>query len=129
MGNDTDGGTSMKIAKILALITALLILFLALGAQTQESQSMKLLRLKSAQLSLKLKEVDYQRYLKLKEEDLASQADFAQRETAYLQAQVDYQQALINFMGSEARISVASAVKFQDRSGRKILSRAYLTSK
>jgi multidrug resistance efflux pump len=90
---------------------------------------MKLLRLKSAQLSLKLKEVDYQRYLKLKEEDLASQADFAQRETAYLQAQVDYQQALINFMGSEARISVASAVKFQDRSGRKILSRAYLTSK
>lgn len=82
---------------------------------------MKLLRLKSAQLSLELKKADFDRYLKLKEEGLTSEADFAQRQTAYLQAQVDYQQALINFMGSEARISVASAVKYQDRSGKKFV--------
>jgi hypothetical protein len=82
---------------------------------------MKLLRLKSAQLSLELKKADFDRYLKLKEDGLTSEADFAQRQTAYLQAQVDYQQALINFMGSEARISVASAVKFQDRSGKKFV--------
>jgi hypothetical protein len=42
-------------------------------------------------------------------------------QTSYLQAQVDYQQALINFMGSEARISVASAVKFQDTGGKKFV--------
>jgi hypothetical protein len=111
----------MKLSKIIVIVAVILALALALGAQTQESQSMKLLRLKSAQLSLELKKADFDRYLKLKEEGLTSEADFAQRQTAYLQAQVEYQQALINFMGSEARISVASAVKFQDRSGKKFV--------
>jgi hypothetical protein len=111
----------MKVLKPLVVMAAVLVAFSALAAQTQESQSMKLLRLKSAQLSLELKKADFDRYLKLKEDGLTSEADFAQRQTAYLQAQVDYQQALINFMGSEARISVASAVKFQDRSGKKFV--------
>ncbi len=108
-------------------IAALAVLFLFTAAaaaqspQPQESQSMKLLRLKSSQLSLDLKKADFDRYLKLKEEGLTSEADFAQRRTAYLQAQVDYQQALISFMGSEARISVASAVKFQDAGGKKFV--------
>ena len=101
---------------------AILFLFTAVSAaQSQESQSMKLLRLKSSQLALELKKADFDRYLKLKEEGLTSEADFAQRRTAYLQAQVDYQQALISFMGSEARISVASAVKFQDAGGKKFV--------
>jgi len=111
----------MKILKPVAVLAATFALVAALTAQTQESQSMKLLRLKSAQLALDLKKADFDRFLKLKEEGLASEADFAQRQTAYLQAQVDYQQALINFMGSEARISVASAVKYQDRSGKKFV--------
>jgi hypothetical protein len=111
----------MKIHKLVVILATVFALALALVAQTQESQSMKLLRLKSAQLSLELKKADFDRYLKLKEEGLTSEADFAQRQTAYLQAQVDYQQALISFMGSEARISVASAVKFQDRSGKKFV--------
>jgi hypothetical protein len=111
----------MKLIKIVAAVTVILALALALGGQTQESQNMKLLRLKSAQLSLELRKADFDRYLKLKEEGLASEADYAQRQTAYLQAQVDYQQALISFMGSEARISVASAVKFQDRNGKKFV--------
>jgi hypothetical protein len=118
----------MKISRIIAVLTAVLIVVVSLAAQTgpgaglaQESQSMKLLRLKSAQLSLELRKADFDRYLKLKEEGLTSEADFAQRETAYLQAQVDYQQALISFMGSEARISVASAVKYQDRRGKKFV--------
>jgi hypothetical protein len=108
-------------------VAALAVLFLftaaaaAQSAPPQESQSMKLLRLKSSQLSLDLKKADFDRYLKLKEEGLTSEADFAQRRTAYLQAQVDYQQALISFMGSEARISVASAVKFQDVGGKKFV--------
>jgi hypothetical protein len=120
----------MKLSKIVVIVSVVLALALApaaaapaqLGpgaAAAQESQSMKLLRLKSAQLSLELRKADFDRYLTLKEEGLASEADFAQRQTAYLQAQVDYQQALISFMGSEARISVASAVKFQDRGGKK----------
>lgn len=104
---------------------AVLFLFTAAAAaqspQPQESQNMKLLRLKSSQLSLELKKADFDRYLKLKEEGLTSEADFAQRRTAYLQAQVDYQQALISFMGSEARISVAGAVKFQDAGGKKFV--------
>jgi hypothetical protein len=111
----------MKIHKLVVILVTVFALALALVAQIQESQSMKLLRLKSAQLSLELKKADFDRYLKLKEEGLTSEADFAQRQTAYLQAQVDYQQALISFMGSEARISVASAVKFQDRSGKKFV--------
>src|SRR5512140_1919902 len=115
------GGLSMKILRLLSIPAAVLLLISFAAAQTQESQNMKLLRLKSAQLSLELKKADFDRYLTLKAEGLASEADFAQRQTAYLQAQVDYQQALISFMGSEARISVASAVKFQDRSGKKFV--------
>jgi hypothetical protein len=111
----------MKVHKLVLILAAVLIIVFSLAAQTQDSQSMKLLRLKSAQLSLDLKKADFDRYLKLKEEGLASEADFSQRQTAYLQAQVDYQQALISFMGSEARISVASAVKFQDGSGKKFV--------
>jgi hypothetical protein len=109
------------------VLAALAVLFLFTAAaaaqspQPQESQNIKLLRLKSSQLSLELKKADFDRYLKLKEEGLTSEADFAQRRTAYLQAQVDYQQALISFMGSEARISVASAVKFQDAGGKKFV--------
>src|SRR4030066_225623 len=111
----------MKMSRLAAVAAAILALAAALAGQTQESQSMKLLRLKSAHLSLELKKADFDRYLKLKEDGLTSEADFAQRQTAYLQAQVDYQQALISFMGSEARISVASAVKYQDRSGKKFV--------
>ena len=111
----------MKVHKLVLILAAVLLILLSLAAQTQESQSTKLLRLKSAQLALELKRADFDRYLKLKEEGLTSEADFAQRQTAYLQAQVDYQQAMINFMGSEARISVASAVKFQDASGKKFV--------
>jgi NPCBM-associated, NEW3 domain of alpha-galactosidase len=111
----------MKVLKPALVLAGILVLVVSGVAQTQESQSMKLLRLKSAQLSLELKKADFDRYLKLKEEGLASEADYAQRQTAYLQAQVDYQQALISFMGSEARISVASAVKYQDRSGKKFV--------
>jgi len=111
----------MKVHKLALVLAAVLLIVLSLSAQTQDSQSMKLLRLKSAQLSLELKKADFDRYLKLKEDGLTSEADFAQRQTSYLQAQVDYQQALISFMGSEARISVASAVKFQDGSGKKFV--------
>lgn len=111
----------MKFLKTFAAAAVVLAAALSLAAQTQESQSMKLLRLKSAQLSLELRKADFDRYLKLKEDGLTSESDYAQRQTAYLQAQVDYQQALINFMGSEARISVASAVKYQDRSGKKFV--------
>jgi len=111
----------MKVLKPVLVLAGVLVLLFTAAAQTQESQSMKLLRLKSAQLSLELKKADFDRYLKLKEDGLTSEADYAQRQTAYLQAQVDYQQALISFMGSEARISVASAVKYQDRSGKKFV--------
>jgi hypothetical protein len=111
----------MKVLRLFGIPLAILLILSAAAAQVQESQNMKLLRLKSAQLTLELKKADFERYLKLKEDGLASEADFAQRQTAYLQAQVDYQQALISFMGSEARISVASAVKYQDRSGKKFV--------
>jgi len=109
--------------KFLIIIIAFIPLFWALnnilGAQEGQSQTMKLLTLKKAQLSLEQNKGDFERSLKLKEQGLTSEEDFARVQTAYLQAQVDYQQALINFMGSEARISVASAVKFQDAAGKK----------
>jgi hypothetical protein len=103
------------------ILGAFILCVQALYSQPQESQTMKLLTLKKAQLHLEETKGDYERALKLKEQGLRSEEDFARIQTAYLQAQVDYQQALINFMGSEARISVASAVKFQDSGGKKFV--------
>jgi len=111
----------MKILKFLVILMTVLIPAFVLFAQSQESQSMKLLRLKSAQLQLEQKKGDFDRALNLKESGLISEAEFSLTRTYYLQAQVDYQQALISFMGSEARISVAGAVKFQDRAGKKFV--------
>ncbi|HOF82721.1 MAG TPA: NEW3 domain-containing protein [Candidatus Aminicenantes bacterium] len=108
--------------KIVTLILAAFALNVLAAAQAgQESQTMKLLTLKRAQLTLEKNKGDFDRALKLKEQGLQSEEDFSRTQTAYLQAQVDYQQALISFMGSEARISVASAVKFQDAGGKKFV--------
>jgi hypothetical protein len=107
-----------------AAIAFLILVFFgtAIGrAAAEESQSMKLLTLKRAQLDLEKTKGDFNRYLQLKEDGLTSEHDFARVRTIYLQAQVDYQQAMINFMGSEARISVAGAVKFQDAGGKKFV--------
>ena len=109
--------------KIAILLLALVLTGAALGgpaaAQEGQSQTMKLLSLKKAQLMLEKTKGDFERSLKLKEQGLTSEQEFALVRTSYLQAQVDYQQALISFMGSEARISVASAVKFQNAGGKK----------
>ena len=86
---------------------------------SQESQSLKLLALKKAQLHLEEMKGEFDRALWLKEEGLISEQEFVQKRTSYLQAQVTYQEALITFMGSEARLSVASAVKYQDKAGKK----------
>jgi len=104
-------------AKIFALF--FLLIFCSSFIHSQESQTMKLLALKTAQLNLEQMKGNFDRALKLKEQGLVSEEDFSRTRTAYLQAQVAYQQALINFLGSEARISVATAVKYQDRSGKK----------
>ncbi|MFO7732130.1 MAG: hypothetical protein R6X21_00610, partial [Candidatus Aminicenantes bacterium] len=111
----------MKILKLVVILAAILVLVATLFAQTQESQSIKLLRLKSSQLQLEQKKADFERALNLKEDGLISEAEFSLTRTFYLQAQVDYQQALISFMGSEARISVVRAVKYQDRAGKKFV--------
>jgi hypothetical protein len=68
-----------------------------------------------------MKKGEFDRALKLQESGLISDQEFVQKRTAHLQAQVDYQEALISFMGSEARISVASAVKYQDKTGKKFV--------
>jgi hypothetical protein len=116
----------MKTRTPAALVAALVLAFAVLAggsaplaAQEGASQTMKLLILKKAQLSLEKTKGDFERSLKLKEQGLTSEQEFALVRTTYLQAQVDYQQALISFMGSEARINVASAVKFQDAGGKK----------
>ncbi len=89
--------------------------------RSQESQTLKLLALKRAQLQLEMKKGEFDKALKLQESGLISEQEFDEKKTAYLQAQVEYQEALITFMGSEARISVASAVKYQDDSGKKFV--------
>ncbi len=116
----------MKTRSVIADVLLMTILFLALpvpapGFGGQESQTMKLLSLKERQLELEKKKDDFDRALKLKEQGLISEEEFAQKRTYYLQAQVSYQQALIGFMGSEARISVAGAVKYQDTGGKKFV--------
>jgi len=110
----------MKNSKHLILVVLLLTTFVCMS-YAQESQTRKLLTLKKAQLSLEEMKGDFDRALKLKEEGLISEEDFARKRTAYLQGSVNYQEALISFMGSEARISVASAVKFQDKAGKKFV--------
>ncbi len=113
--------------KFATIVLAMLVLAGAALAQAQaqaqegQSQTMKLLTLKKAQLQLEKTKGDFDRSLKLKEQGLTSEQEFAIVQTAYLQSQVDYQQALINFMGSEARINVASAVKYQDAGGKKFV--------
>ncbi|MDP2914194.1 MAG: NEW3 domain-containing protein [Candidatus Aminicenantes bacterium] len=107
-------------------IVAIIILLVFVGSLAplnaqEQSQTMKLLTLKKAQLQLQKTRGDFERSLKLKEQGLTSEQEFALIQTSYLQSQVEYQQALINFMGSEARISVASAVKFQDQGGKKFV--------
>lgn len=109
----------MTINKYFILGFIIFLIFSPCFTYSQESQSLKLLALKKAQLNLEAMNGEFERALKLKEEGLISEEDFARKRTAYLQAQVNYQGALINFMGSEARISVASAVKYQDRTGKK----------
>jgi hypothetical protein len=103
--------------RILAIV--LIVTFSTNFIYSQESQSLKLLALKKAQLHLEEMKGDFDRALWLKEEGLISEQEFVQKRTSYLQAQVTYQEALITFMGSEARLSVASAVKYQDKAGKK----------
>jgi len=110
----------MKNVKHLFLLVLILTAFVSV-TYAQESQTTKILTLKMAQLSQEEMKGDFDRALKLKEEGLISEEDFARKRTAYLQASVRYQEALISFMGSEARISVASAVKFQDKAGKKFV--------
>jgi len=88
---------------------------------SQESQTLKLLALKKAQLHLERMKGEFDIALKLKEKGLTSEQEFVQKRTEYLQAQVSYQEALISFMGSEVRVSVASAVKYQDKIGKKFV--------
>jgi hypothetical protein len=113
-----EGGSTMK--HFIRISAIVLIVILSINfIYSQESQSLKLLALKKAQLHLEEMKGDFDRALWLKEEGLISEQEFVQKRTAYLQAQVTYQEALITFMGSEARLSVASAVKFQDKAGKK----------
>jgi hypothetical protein len=109
--------------QLLKVCTVLFLLIFSVSfiSAQQESQTLKLLELKRAQLQLEQMKGDFDRALKLKEEGLISEEDFARTQTSYLQSQVSYQEALISFMGSEARISVASAVKYQDESGKKFV--------
>lgn len=109
----------MTINKYLIFGFIIFLIFSSSFICSQESQSLKLLALKKAQLRLEAVKGDFDRALKLKEEGLISEQDFAQKRTTYLQAQVGYQEALINFMGTEARISVSSAVKYQGEAGKK----------
>ncbi len=106
-----------KILSVLAVSS--IIAFFVLPLRAQESQSLKLLALKKAQLYVEQTQGEFDRALALKEMGLISEQEFVQKRTAHLQAQVSYQEALISFMGSEARISVASAVKYQDEAGKK----------
>ncbi|UCC40315.1 MAG: hypothetical protein JSV96_02345 [Candidatus Aminicenantes bacterium] len=108
-----------NLIKISALV---LLLTLSLSFMfSQESQTLKLLALKKAQLHLERMKGEFEMSLKLKEKGLTSEQEFVQKRTEYLQAQVSYQEALISFMGSEVRVSVASAVKFQDKTGKKFV--------
>jgi len=105
---------SLSISVISVIVT-----FCSLSLGAQESQSLKLLALKKAQLYVEQTRGEFDRAVALKEMGLVSEQEFVQKRTAHLQAQVSYQEALISFMGSEARISVASAVKYQDAAGKK----------
>lgn len=110
-----------RVSLVVLLIGSVIFLHSQDAAFTQKSQTQKLLTLKKAQLQLEMRKGEFDRAMKLNESGLISEQEFVQKRTAYLQAQVEYQEALISFMGSEARISVASAVKFQDKTGKKFV--------
>ena len=118
-----EQGMEAKAMKSFIKISALVLLltFSFNFMFSQESQTLKLLALKKAQLHLERMKGEFDMALKLKEGGLASEQEFVQKRTEYLQAQVSYQEALISFMGSEVRVSVASAVKYQDKTGKKFV--------
>lgn len=117
----------MKKSVLLVLVLILLVIVVSTQdhfcspspGPMDDSQSLKLLQLKRTQLELAKSRGEHQRALALKKEGLISEQDYVTKETAYLQAQVSYQEALIRFLGSEGRIAVLSAVKAQESSGRK----------
>ncbi len=81
-------------------------------------QTEKLLALKKAELNLREAKGDYERALKLRELGLISEEEFSKKETSYLRAKVEYQEALLSFTGSEAKIVIQSAVKWMDEKGK-----------
>jgi len=103
------------------LLAVLLTLAGACESFAQDSQTTKLLTLKGAQLTLENQKGDFERALKLKEQQLMSEEEFARRRTMYLKAEVDFQQALIGFLGSDMRVSVVGAVKRQERDGARLV--------
>jgi hypothetical protein len=111
------------VQKTTVVIALLSVCGLLCGIRAQEigsqSQTTKLLNLKKAQVAEEEAKDKFDRALKLRGEGLNTEEDLARARIAYLQAQVDYQEALSSFMGSDARLSVASAVKFQDANGKK----------
>lgn len=96
----------------------ILFLFFISPLLCQQSQTEKLLSLKKAELHLKEMRGDYERALKLKEMGLISDEEFSKKEIAYLRAKVDYQEALLSFTGSEAKVIVESATKWMDERGK-----------
>lgn len=96
----------------------ILIGFLPYINAQQDSADKKLLDLKNAELTLKHVRSSYEMALELKKSGLISDLEFSRKSTEYLKAKVEYQKALLDFTGTEARVLIQSATKWIDKSGR-----------
>jgi len=108
----------MKRFKFIVFSMVILIVsFTCINAQ-QESSNKKLLDLKNAELTLKHIRSSYEIALELKKSGLISDLEFSKKSTEYLKAKVEYQRALLDFTGTEARVLIQSATKRIDKKGR-----------
>lgn len=87
----------------------------------QEDEQRRFLEVRRRQLELQSARKQLERSQKLAAQGLVPQSETDRDRTAVETAQLNYQQALLSLLDMQPRISVRSAVKTQDRDGRKFV--------
>jgi hypothetical protein len=111
----------MSLTKRIVLVF-LLSLSVAAWASTGDERIAILTQVERARLALEHAKAEYERAQAGRNSGILSDLSFRAQETAYRQAQLDYEQAVLLATGAEQRVSVDSAVKTRALDGRTYVS-------
>lgn len=114
------------ISRLLLALPTLLVLILGSlpagqGLGQQRDEQARFLEVRRRQLELQSARKQYERTQKLALQGLVAQTDADRDQNAVATAQLNYQQAVLVLLDMQPRISVRSAIKTQDREGRKFV--------